>query len=275
MKLVPIPLEQIQSGRADTSLTATKHIWNELAVNARPKMLWFGPQGLNRVSNATFDDWNGHIRWPYVDGDQSSTVLEDIAVRPHGFAGVLELRCLFLATHLTDEISGPTPVDNIFELAAQADWTFVFEAQELTNGDTWASPTIAGTTTKVVNLRHFPTDSSGQYPVLQQAYWAQYGVVGNRYAKTFKEGRLRSDDFAFLHPETFRVPFVATNQLLVGGRSPLRFRLEAVRTGTPVFRAPTKGSPLSPIDNNQFLRLQLISCAGVQTAEAPTIEVPS
>lgn len=265
-----IPLAQIQSARSDTSITATKHLWNQSVVENRARLLYFGPQG-DKNGGSTFDIWNGHRRWPYVDGDAvASTTLDDVCVRPFWSSGSVELRCMFLATHLTDQIPGPTEFDELANLAAQSEWELKYQAYELSDDlspSAWNEAYIT-TQTKTVNVRHWPTDSSGFYPCLQQAHWSRFGALPDNYALTYKEGQLRADDFGFLSFETIKLDYETETTLADGGNFPLRFKLSAYMTGTPTFNGPIKGSPLAPSENNQYLRLQLISLAAYNRPQA-------
>lgn len=249
-----IPITQTQAGRADTSLTATKHSWNEKILHERARMLWVGPRGRVDATQEEFDPWAGHIRWPYADGDVGETTLEDVSVKLHQDGAQVEIRGFLLAVHCVTSIGYAQTYEQLQAGCASASWTLNFYALQLADGDAnWAAATELDSATATFQVVHWPTDTSGAWMALQQQFWARFGYSGRRYGLTYREGQLRTDDFGFLQPFVLRVSTDGATD------NPIRFKLTA-DCNNATYRTQNNKS-------SEYLRLSLVGCSGWEYAQ--------
>lgn len=257
MTIAKIPIQAIAAGRSDTSLTATKHAWNENELHKRPRLLWVGPQGKLNTSEEEFSVWNGHVRWTYCDGDQVSAVnLEDVSPTLFANGSDIEIRGFVLSVHLAQSFFSINTFDDLQKNATSCEWTMTATASQLADGDAnWAAATVVDYDARVVTYSHLPTDMSGVYLALQQQYWSKFGYSGRDYGLTYKEGQLRSDDFGLLTPFSFRLDLST-----MAPDIPVRFNIDALRTGAPKYGIAQNNSTAN-------LRLLMVGVDGYEVAK--------
>lgn len=254
MRFSAVPLAQTQAGRADTSLSNSKHAWNEKILHERPRMLWFGPRGRIDQSQEEFDPWGGHIRWPYADGDGGEVELETVSMQLHHVGSDVEIRGFFLAVHCVTSLGFSQTYEQLQAGCATGNWTVKFSAVQLADGDAnWAAATELDSVSSTMAIPHWPTDSSGAWMALQQQFWARFGYDGRRYGLTYREGQLRTDDFGFVHPFILRLSTDGATD------DPIRFKLTA-ELNSAQYRTPSNKS-------TQYLRLSLVGSSAWEYAQ--------
>ena len=254
MGLVRIPLAAIRPQISNTAMTAMSHAQNARDVYERERPIMFGPQGvLDAVASEETSDYDGHIRWPFVDGDNTSdVVLADTFVLPYTTDPLIEVRADFIATHLVlDWGIGVTPsYEELRALRASATWDITFDVLQFDDGDAdWSAATSLATHAHSARtMRHWPTIQNGVYPFLQQMCWAKHGHATRDYTFTYKEGMMHTVDFALVDTVKFMLDVSGWTSGAV------RLRLKATRdTGvTPTYEVGVQ-------ESTEHLRLSLIA----------------
>lgn len=261
IKPTELKIDAIRPRISNTAETASAHAWNANHQWKRPRILAVGPEPV-AAPGENQDEFGGVIRWPHVDGDNTSYVhMCNTWLPTTGVDSRIEARCEIAAVHLTDQASHLTrDLDWLSSHKTTADWQVEFGAEQLTDGDAdWSAATSLATDFRdPVSFEHWPTSTSGTFWFLQQQAWTKFEPAsGSTYAQVFKEGQLHESDFGFF--ETLSLSVSLSSQDL---DLPVNFYLKARRDAadTPIYGGATNEQH----DAAEYLRLALVSITFVE-----------
>jgi hypothetical protein len=207
------------------------HIGSINGVNARPRLLSYGPSGyvsdLGGSKDASWPTGYPSI-WPVQDArDQGLAYLIDECVFIDEANSLLTFNLYFACTTIFREASG-----EYFETL----WNMTVEALSLEDGDDWADATTFSNA-DIVSVRTYGVDRNSDDAFGRTCYLLEnYGRGTNDDPNTFdpynyvySEGKLTSEDYYYITPVQMTVRLTDYQS-----SNPIRLRLSATFDGYPV-----------------------------------------